>query len=356
MYRSIAACIAVACLVLSRSLESNGQEQADPQLECIRDRVQRQSNRLHSICFILKSWPGTDSPSGPPENTRVLAAMGDRRYEEFWHGDRRTREDDPRSLTRFYDGSHFNVFKHYRRRYETANTVVRSIHVDKVRTNMLFECLGWWPPEDPNSPPLVNGQPHYLKHILEDPRLRLAGRDDIDGNPVAIIEIPSVVQLWIDEEHGFIRRRVQLQHVNGADVVRAQFEMSEFAAYQQDVWLPAVIIRRFPRMSVSDTFHRCEFVSVNSVDTSLFSFDPPPGTLIYNRDTDETSQVPGGLDYLEAISRRTISLSQASKVDSPYATTWDVGVAFLSFFTSLSLVKAFAKRRVPIAAGDSSTR
>jgi hypothetical protein len=41
---------------------------------------------------------------------------------------------------------------------------------------------------------------------------------------------------------------------------------------------------------------RCE---ANSVPDSQFAFTPGPGTLVYDRDNDTATQVPGGLDLID---------------------------------------------------------
>ncbi len=50
-----------------------------------------------------------------------------------------------------------------------------------------------------------------------------------------------------------------------------------------------------------ETLFRVSRYEVNTVSDEIFKYDPGPGCLVIDRDTDKTYQIPGGFDYLEGV-------------------------------------------------------
>ncbi len=245
----------------------------------------------------------------------VLAARGEARYESVWHGAESERNRDPFSIRRVYIRHEFNVFQDYERRYEVTFQHAAQPYISKVQLVFLYECLGWWPPDDTSVPLRPGGQPLFLPDILNDQRLALLSEYGDEGDE-RILEIPGVVKLWVDCERGCVERRQQLgASSTSKTVVLADFTFSDFHEYD-GVWLPKQITRRFPKREF-DTMHEIEYSAVNHVADELFEIDLPPGTLIYNRDTDGYSQKPGGLDHLEAVVARIPQITAKKTGTSP---------------------------------------
>lgn len=264
--------------------------------------------RLTSLRATMRSWH-----AGKPQTlvSCVVAAKGRSRYESLWHGLREDdRAHDPGSITRYYDGVFFNVFGHYDRRYEVTKRFAVRPYLEKLQGLTLFECLGWWPPGDPAPPLRMGGEPMFLVDIFADPRIRILPKQkSTGGHACAVVEIPSVLQLWIDPRLGVVRRWVWMESAEASRVGRrifATYQLSDFRRYEGGIWLPHRITREFPMRDIT-TIHIIDSYDVNHIRDELFEFEPPPGSLVYNRDTDTFRQVPGGLDALEAVVRRAAS-------------------------------------------------
>jgi hypothetical protein len=277
-------------------------------LDDLKRSVAGQHAKLAGLFAEYRSWH-----DGRPETivTFAVAASDSSRFESLWHGRRDARHEDQMSITRYYDGEFFNLFNHYERSYEVARRYALPQYLSKIRDLTLFECLGWWPPGDSEPPPRREGRPEYVAEIFADPETRLlADEDVVDGHPCRIVELPGAVRLWIDPGLGVIRRREQLgSSQEGRATVLAVYELSDFRQ-REGIWLPHRIIRRFSGGGPT-THHEIDRYEVNGQVGDVFRFDPPPGSIVYDRDTDTYSQVPGGLDGLDLVARRVIEQSSA---------------------------------------------
>lgn len=298
--------------------------------------VRSQQACLTGLKAVIRSWH-----VGRPEEvvSCVVAAKERSRYESLWHGKREDREHDPGSITRFYDGAAFNVFDHYERRYEISERFAVQPYLSKVRRHFLFECLGWWPPGDESAPLSRNdGEPEFIIDILNDERLRLLEqRETIDERLCCIVKIPLVVRLWIDPELGVVRRREQLgKGPDGRERLLAVYHLSQFRQYKGGVRLPQRITREFPTENLH-TVHVIESYEVNTASDELFTFAPPPGTLVYDRDSDTFHQIPGGLDGLETVVQRIIGQTKEDSHSSAPESGLAVAITAGSFLAGLCI-------------------
>ncbi len=311
----------IASITATVSVPARAVDETDAKretLESIRQTTLNHYKRLVALKVLTRSWY-VDEPKSAV--TYRIAAQGSSRLESIWHTSRE--EDcytDPASLTRFYDGTHFNLFHHFERRYEvTTKHAVQTYYV-KIQVHPIYECMGWWPPGDTNPPPRRNGEPDYLVDILNDARAQLSPKvDSIDGQSCRVVEIPNVVRLWIDPALGVIRRRQQLgAGPEGPASILATYNFSDFRSHREGIWLPYRFSRQFATSKLA-TEHVVDEYAVNENVDGLFQFKPPPGSLVYDRDTDTYSQVPGGLDWLEVVARRVIEQSAEEPKVTPKA-------------------------------------
>lgn len=292
-------------------------------LDDLKRSVVGQHAKLTGLFAEYRSWH-----EGKPETlvTFAVAASGSSRFESLWHGRRDARHEDQMSITRYYDGEFFNLFNHYEKSYEVARRYALPQYLSKIRDLTLFECLGWWPPGDSEPPLRREGRPEYVAEIFADPETRLLAEEDVvDGHPCRIVELPGAVRLWIDPQLGVIRRREQLGLKGGRASVLAVYELSDFRQ-REGIWLPHRIIRRFSGGGPT-TRHEIDRYEVNGQVGDVFRFDPPPGSIVYDRDTDTYSQVPGGLDGLDLVARRVIERSDTAGRGRPGLASSGVGVA-----------------------------
>jgi hypothetical protein len=156
-----------------------------------------------------------------------------------------------------------------------------------------------------------HGDPIYLPSILADDRLRLVPEQErVDGHPCYVLEVPLVVKLWVDVETCCLRRRDELvDHSrfgkNDYWKQAASYAMQDFREVAPGVLLPFEIHRSFASNRQS-TIHVVTECSVNDVADKIFEYEPRPGDLIVDRDTDSIRQVPGGFDKFEILTSRAM--------------------------------------------------
>jgi hypothetical protein len=267
--------------------------------------------RLHSLSVLVRShWLMPDADIQWLE----LIAKDRCRWERSWHGTWGSDPDDPRPALRFFDGTYFNSFKVRDRIYETSKRFTTAGHLEKIKDIFFYETLGWWPPNDPDPRPRVNGISEFYCDILRDPQLRLAERGgQCDGQECSIVETPCS-RLWIDARIGVVRRRQIMEpRPSGDSQVAVDISLSDFKQFDKGIWLPTVIVRTFPSGNLPRAHHSIEYRAVNSVPPDSFAFSPPPGTFVYDRDTDTNHQIPGGIDLRELVVARVESITRAAR-------------------------------------------
>src|SRR5262249_22669872 len=129
-------------------------------------------------------------------------------------------------------------------------------------------------------------------------------QEQVAGAWCHVVEFPGVDKLWVDPAIGFAVRRREGSAGNPPALV-ARYELSDYRETAPGVWLPWKLRRvnykiRPPStqgdpLPEADSVATVARVEVNQVDSDLFRFTPPPGTLVQDRDAGEMSQIPGGL-------------------------------------------------------------
>jgi hypothetical protein len=309
------------------SVSTPGQQSA---LQSLRRELLEHYAKLRSFKATIRTR-GTQDPTD--EHTLILRAKGISRFELAWHGSWDKSADDPRTYVRFYNGSDFNIFNYHTLRYDISKRFACRPYTDKVASNMLLESLGWWPPDDTTPPLKSKGEPCFLVDICRDSRLVLrATREKVDGQDCHVMEIPHITRLWVDPSLCVLRRRDELRPISDdrTDVL-CSMTFRNHRNYGEGIWLPTRIVRVFPGNQLGTTTHQIEYGEVNAVRDETFAFEPPPGTLIFDRDRDELRQIPGGLEHLDLLSRRVL-LQTNDRRESHGVVSWRQSAAMLSAF------------------------
>jgi hypothetical protein len=233
----------------------------------------------------------------------TFAARGEERYVSEWHGEAGSRDADSQAVLRFYDGRQFNVFNTYFRRYEITTRFAVPPFTDKIRSHAFMEVLGWWPAADRSPPPRQDvTRSFWLREALANAALRVAPlQQKINGHWCHVVaDDPPCDRLWIDSALGVVRRRELLSTREAGDPL-VTFSLDEFQRVDGVVWLPYRMRRIYHPANYDIVLDVHQYV-VNNTPEDRFTFMPPPGTLIYDRDTDTSSQVPGGFATMENVS------------------------------------------------------
>jgi hypothetical protein len=275
-------------------------------------------------------YKGTIAARGKSQDrtgtTRTVAAKGQCRYVTTAKsiGDT-VIYDDYQIAHSFYDGRSWNAFFPFNRFYETSRRFADPEHTLKVRGEAYLECLAWWPPDDTSEPPTLDGRRFFLHEVLKkEPCRVLAEQEWIDGRWCHVIEVPGYDRIWLDKS-GLVVQRYCYQGDERRPIMR--YELSDFRSVAPNIQLPYSVRR--VQYSVRDwdvlydMHYRVIHCEANSVPESQFSFTPGPGTIIYDRDTDTVTQVPGGLDLIELSAAR---VSQRISGSAPIVGTHPLSV------------------------------
>lgn len=320
MARNNAPSVVVACAALLAAASAAAAEDAPPDsspgavlgVDEIRAALLSAHSSLRRLKATVRSGGARDAL---PTAINVVAAAGESRYELSWHATYAVPDDDPLAIERFYDGRNWNLFQPYERRYEVSRRFAIPPYIDKVRLSVLFDALAWWPPDDPSEPPRSHGTAVFLQDMISDPRCAVTGLAAVEGGLVCHrVEVPGEFVFWYDAALNVIRRRRDVCHIAHRDTtVTVEYRLMDFCEVAPGIRLPQTIHRRMPHSNV-ETWHAVAGYAVNDdVPDSQFAFDPPAGTLVYDRDTDTSRQIPGGVDWLSHVAKRVERLSAQSR-------------------------------------------
>jgi hypothetical protein len=296
----------------------------------VRQFVDESQSRLRSLWIVYRAEPGPDSPPPDPGESAFsrhkFAARGPLRFTEDEHwGDGVTVELDLNHHMGFFSGGSLDVFYINTRYFETTHRWAQAPYSLKVRSPIIMECLGWWPPDDTTEFPSVEPVIIYRRALANKDFVIAPRQEQVDGAWCHVLERPGADKLWIDPAAGFgVRRReVRLGPAGNNRAVR--YESSDFREVEPRIWLPWRMRRLIydpagdplghtsRSIAVKDAVCTVEQVEVNRVSEQLFHFDPPPGTFVKNMDDQSTRQIPGGRDFLEQI------VAQARELPRLYA-------------------------------------
>jgi hypothetical protein len=310
-------------------------------LDQIRDGVARSQRQLRSLWVEYSATGYTKDGERAPEPLifyAVVAARGVYRFSDTAHS--RNRDGWQTNLERnviFFTGKTLDVFYPAQLWFETSRKNAQSAHALKIKGEFFLDCLGWWPPDDLTVAPRVDGRPYFLHDVLtrpsygvlspavvagglaavreklEPPEFRvLPVQEQVDGAWCHVIDQPGHNRMWIDPAVGFgVRRRERYE--GAPTTLSARCELSDFRE-TSGVWFPwkvrRTVYRASARTRAANSLERyAEGVVVkaeeNQTSEEFFHFQPPAGTLIQDRDTGNTTQVPGGLSFLDGVIKRT---------------------------------------------------
>jgi hypothetical protein len=311
---------------------------------------------------------GRQSGQWVTQRLRVtFAAAGDQRYLDVIHViDNAGEELDEYRNQIYLRGNEVQVFFPLQRRCERlhgANVRVHDAHF--VHAPFFLECLGWWPPGDETPPSRRAGQPIFLHEAFAATAYRLRDEPEpVEGVQCLVVENLNVEKLWFDPEKNFsLRRR---EWYAGPDVLSVRYDLSEYKEVMPGIWFPRMLRRivyeerRVPHGTMPpverETIGQLDRVIVNQVSEELFRFHPPAGTLVWDRDSDEKWQTPGGLSWLDEViqvanarnSRRAVLAASSSRRAVRRDMEAYVLVAVVLLLTALDvclLYRAFRKAR-----------
>ena len=291
--------VVATCGILLAILTVTGSEPPDPAstLSQIRDRVAANWDRIDAIAVEYDTWHyGKKSI----DLRTQLVVSGKKRVCRSTHG-QLAPEEDPQSWEQYLLDDEWNVYGPYGRVFEVSRQFAGPPYTDKLTGHMFFEATGWWPHGDPARPLVfADGREKFLCRVLDDPNYTvLAMRESIDGVSCHVVERAGWDRLWIDMTRGVLRKRECF--AGRVDDLRVTVSLRDYREVAEGVWLPFEIEREHFGMDVH-TVHSVSRYRVNAeVPDSLFQFEPPPGTLIYDRDADQLRQVPGGFEFFETL-------------------------------------------------------
>jgi len=231
----------------------------------------------------------------------------------------------------------------------------------KARYEFFFECTGWWPPDDRDPDPVAR-DPFLLHEALADNRARVLPRlESVGGAWCYVVERPGLDKWWLDSALGFAPRQREWRHSQPAGRL-ARYQLSDHREVVSGVWLPwrlhRVVYERNrmtradPLPVIMDAVATVLRVEANGVPAGRFRFNAPPGTLLVDKDTDEVSQVPGGLSFLDVVvdqARRRSRDPGAAKVAEASRASGERAVALVysaAGVVALLTVLMIARRRV----------
>jgi hypothetical protein len=213
----------------------------------------------------------------------------------------------------FYAPGVLSVFDVNRRLYEVSRRPVIQDLSWKVRCDLMLLLSGWWPESDDEPPPeRDSGAVMHLRHVLSSPAYAVAQvGESTNGTSCVVIQSSNGRDiLWLDPQFNYaIRQRQWLNRPDG-DVIFRQ-DVSEFAnvrvrngLVERDFWFPkqiAVMRRDRQGSPASEQRMDVNIISwrVNSQPEKEIAFNPPPGTVIVDRDTGDMNHVPGGMSLIE---------------------------------------------------------
>jgi hypothetical protein len=323
--------VLMACVAVAPAAEESARPAAIYSFADIQTGVAESRARLRSLQAEFVST-GRDPKTGAMERESIynkVAALGAKRFHETGHFNVNfSWELDPYRKQIFFTRRMLNVFYPVTRYYETSEKNAQLEYSTKVRQHVLWEGLAWWPPDDDTRP--FAGQPLlFLHEVLAQKGARVRPyQEQIDGAWCHVVEVPGLDEFWLDPAIGFgLRFRRWSRGESGTFAVH--YELSDYREAGPKIWLPWKIHRVIydtrshargeERPILSDAMVTLLSVRVNDVPEEFFQFTPPPGTLIQNRDTMETTQVPGGRTFLDEVVEYTQRITAMRELESAAA-------------------------------------
>jgi hypothetical protein len=287
-------------------------------LQSIRGAIHRVHNMVDSLEVVYVQTTHTMSADDPERYDRIhFLAKGRLRLRETRHSTTRSPESvDLNHMTQFLTRDSFDYFVHNSRFYEKSRSGFKSPATWKIKDEGYLRMCGWWPREDEPSAEADLKVAIHLRFVMDNPHYSLlADTAEVDGHPCHVVESPGVDRLWLDPALGYAIRKREIY--DGTGGVRHRTSVKAFQQCdvigkdneRASIWMPIRISNDYEADDASEASDGVaklrnadivvERISVNGVDDLRFEFVPPPGTVIYDRDSDSHHQIPGGRDLLD---------------------------------------------------------
>lgn len=348
-------CLGLGTLSGLRSEAEPSSVAISPSLHEIRQSIDRGRVALRSL-QVEAFFTSRSHRSGSWIKQRLhvtFAAAGYRRYADTIHLTDGVDEDQDDYRNQMYlERDTLEIFFPFQRRCERQHGAKVFFHAHEIRAHFFLECLGQWPAGDESSPPKRADHAFFIHELLAERGCRLLNESElVNGVPCRVIEDPNVEKLWLDPQKNFaLTRRDWFAELDGLPSVR--YELSEYKEVTPGIWFPwmlrrIVYDRRSEPTQVDppvemETIARVERVIVNRVSNDLFRFHPPPGTLIWDRDSDERWQTPGGLSWLDEVihavharNTRRAALAPSSRSRPIHQDAKPYGLVIVIFFLTI---------------------
>jgi hypothetical protein len=221
------------------------------------------------------------------------------------------REEVLHDMHQFYGPDFWDVYAPGSRRYETSKRFTEHPSTIKALGEVYLETIAWFPPGDTSKPLVQFGRAFFPTELLAREKCRLVPyRQVIDGESCHGFEVPGLDRLWFADADGSLKLRLRAYPGSGKPYLG--YRLTDHREVAPGVRLPFCVVvveydeetgkaRRWMKYSVDQA-------SANDIDEAVFRFTPGPGTMVYDRDTDQLEVVPGGLDYLDEVARQSIAL------------------------------------------------
>jgi hypothetical protein len=287
-------------------------------LQSIRSAILRVHNMVKSLEVVYVQATNTKSADDPKRYDRIHFLAKDRlRLRETRHSTTRFPESlDLNHMTQFLTHDSFDYFVHNSRFYERSRSGFKSPTTWKLKDEGYLNMCGWWPREDDPSAEADLKIAIHLRFVMDNPHYTLlADTAAVDGHPCYVVESPGADRLWLDPALAYAIRKREIY--DGTGRVRHRTMVKTFqqcdvigkANERASIWMPTRISNDYEPddanvasdgvIKLRNADIVVERISVNGVDDLSFNFVPPPGTLVYDRDSDSSHQIPGGRDLLD---------------------------------------------------------
>jgi hypothetical protein len=295
----------------------------------VREGVARSRARLRSLLveYVSDGRPAGEDKSKTIFSRHTIAALGPLRLTDNIHWTTETPPElDLNHHKVYYTGESLNVYYPMLGFYETSRQNARKSFSLKARSPFYFECLAWSPEDDPTEPVRAGKRPFLLHETLAQDGLQVRRhRERVDGAWCDVVALAAEDTMWFDPAKNYALRRRECRSA-GTSVLEAVFTLSDYREQAPGVWIPWDARRVLYDVTrtgsdgnspiFSDAHGRVVRVVVNSLSKEFFDFNPPPGLLIRDEDTNEIRQIPGGLSFLDETIEmaRQISAIKGSRV------------------------------------------
>lgn len=315
----------VATVLASAQVHARGEEHHAITLSAIREAVLQLHDAVDSLDVRYCMTDQSSDPSARVSRHRHrFAAKGRLRYRENTHFDERYPVAlDLNHTHQYFTGETFDLFSQHQRVYEVSHEAAKQHYPWKVRADTFIDVAGWWPAEDEPSTGDTSDVAVHLRVVLMHPKYTLrTGTQSIDGHACYVVENPGLDRLWLDRSVGFApRKRERYDPDSGCALYR--YRCADFKEFNLSrgprpvaIWFPMRATLESLRLDDGRTSEMLvEDLKLGQVEDEIFRFSPPAGTLILDRDTNESCQVPGGRDLLD----ESIALAQMLQAIEPNA-------------------------------------